>query len=383
MSHDVIVVGAGVVGASIAYHLTRLGVAPLLIDQSAPGSAPSASWASAGGLRTQGRSAAERPLSLAAAKRWLTLPDELDADLEVRLGGHLHLAETEAETEIVEARIAGDRAGGIEIERVEAAELAGLAPGLKPGLVLGAYTPGDGQAHPARTAQAFCAAAMRLGATVRLEAVSSILREDQRVAGIVMANGETLRGGAVVLATGAWSIGLLGRLGIELPLRWRGLQMLLSDVAAPALAPTVTAVGRNLSLKQSPSGQFMVGGRWFGRPVAEGIGATPIDSHVARQWDGAVAILPGMAQLRIAQSWAGAEAQSIDSLPFIGRALPGLYLALGFSNHGFQISPAVGDFVARDLASGSEPLLAPFSPDRIGQTSAADWRSFIDEPLDA
>jgi len=185
-----------------------------------------------------------------------------------------------------------------------------------------------------------------------------------------------------VLAAGAWSIALLDKIGLRLPLRWRGLQMLLSEISAAKLAPTVTAVGRNLSLKQSPSGQFMIGGRWFGAMADDTVGTQPIDAHVARQWDAAASILPAIAMLRIAQSWAGVEAQSIDQLPYIGRAaLPGLYLAAGFSNHGFQISPVVGELVANDIARNGESLLKPFDPARAASVDAERIQAFVREPI--
>jgi sarcosine oxidase subunit beta len=149
------------------------------------------------------------------------------------------------------------------------------------------------------------------------------------------------------------------------------------------LAPTLTAVGRNLSLKQSASGQFMVGGRWFGTMEDGVVGTRPIDAHIARQWDAAAAIYPAVGRLRIAQSWAGAEAQSIDSLPVIGRApIAGLYLATGFSNHGFQISPEIGALVCNDIVAGEAPLLAPFRPDRATGTTADQVRAFRHEPID-
>ncbi|WP_201833210.1 NAD(P)/FAD-dependent oxidoreductase [Microvirga zambiensis] len=365
MSADVIVVGAGIIGSSIAYHLARAGASTLLVDRSAPAAAPGATWASAGGLRSQGRYGPERPISLAASIRWQTLSQELDANLEVALGGHLHVAESEAEFPIIEERVAADRSAGIAIESLKADELRKIVPGIAPSALMGAYTPGDGQAHPGRTARAFAAAAVRHGARAIYDSHALPLCEGGRVTGILTASGEKLSGGTVVLATGAWSIALLKDLGIDLPIRWRGLQMLLSEIAPAMLAPTVTAVGRNLSLKQSPSGQLMVGGRWFARPQAPEPHAEPIDAHVARQWSSAVGILPAMAHLRLAQSWAGAEAQSLDGSPFIGPSgLPGLYLATGFSNHGFQISPEIGRLVASDLLSGPEPLLKAFRPDR-------------------
>lgn len=362
----IVVVGSGVIGASIAYHLANAGADVLLVDRATPAAKPSASWASAGGLRSQGRHAPEQPLTLAASERWRTLEDELDARLEVRLTGHLHVAESEAEAAIIEARVRADSAAGIAIERVSGNLLSEIAPEITKTALVGAYTPGDGQAQPGLAAAAFARAAVRAGATVRFHAEARPAVEGNRVVGIDVVDGQRIGADLVVLATGAWSVKLLPALGLDLPIRWRGLQMQLSEVAPPLLSPTVTAVGRNLSLKQGPSGQLMIGGGWLAEPVGEGPPMLrPIEAHVAGQWQAAVDILPALASLRPAQVWAGAEAQAIDGIPFIGRYGPtGLYLALGFSNHGFQISPAVGDLVARDILRGTEPLLAPFSPGR-------------------
>lgn len=378
---DVVVIGGGVTGASIAYHLARDGASVVLVDQAGLAEAPGATWASAGGLRSQGRHAPDQPLTLEAAARWRTLQDELDADLEVRLGGHLHIAEQDSELAVLEQRIAADRAGGIGIERVSGNALRDIAPTLTSRAIAGAFTAGDGQAHPARTARAFARAAKRLGISVVLGKRAMPVVEAGRVHGVDV-EGERIFADTVVLATGAWSVGGLAALGVSLPLRWRGLQMLLSEVARPALAPTVTAVGRNLSLKQSPTGQYMIGGRWFARPTGDAPAVVPIDAHVARQWSSAVAILPALAGLRLAQSWAGVEAQTPDSMPYLGPAGPdGLYLALGFSNHGFQISPAVGAHVARDILAGPDPLLAPFRPSRAAGADPAATRAFLDEGI--
>lgn len=380
MRPDVLVIGAGVIGASIAYHLAREGARATLLDRAGPGEAPGATWASAGGLRSQGRSAPEQPISLAAAQRWRTLAEELDADLEASFGGHLHLAETEAESAVIEKRIAEDRRGGIAIERVEAGDLRRLVPALTPRALLGAYTPGDGQAHPARTARAFVAAARRLGAATRFGAPARV--DAAGGSAVASVGGEPIAAGHIVLATGAWSVALLDGLGLVLPLRWRGLQMLLSEVAAPLLGPTVTAVGRNLSLKQSPTGQMMLGGRWLAEPLGASVEARPVEANFAPQWAGAVALVPAMASLALAQGWAGVEAQTLDALPFIGTAsLKGLYLATGFSNHGFQISPAVGALVAADILHGRQPLLAPLRPGRLAGVDGADIDRFRSEPI--
>ena len=376
-----IVVGSGVIGASIAYHLQSRGMPVTLVDRALPASKPSASWASAGGLRSQGRHASEHAITRAAADRWSRLAEELDADLEIRLQGHLHVAETEAEAAVIDARIATDRAAGLPIERLDDVDIRGVVPALTKRARLGAFTPGDGQAHPGRTARAFAEAASRAGATCRFGTDARPSMTGPRVTGVVLADGSRIAADHVVLATGAWSVRMLADLGMALPLRWRGLQMLLSEIAPPLLGPTVTAVGRNLSLKQSPSGQLMIGGRWFGRPVSDAPNVAPIDAHVARQWSSAVAVLPALASLTLAHVWAGAEAQTPDSLPLIGPAGPaGLYLATGFSNHGFQVSPEIGRLVARELDGVLEPSLEPFRPGRFPSNAdaAADFQA---EPI--
>ena len=322
-----------------------------------------------------------KPISIRASKRWRSLEDELDADLEVRLGGHLHVAESEAEADAIRQRAKGDAVGGVAIELVAGAQLRNIAPTLTQHALLGAYTSGDGQAHPGRTAIAFANAARRLGAsTVFGDSVVPVI-EGGRAIGVQFGDGTVLGAATVVLAAGAWSCAILERVGLALPLRWRGLTMLLSEVSDVSLAPTVTAVGRNLSLKRVPSGQMMVGGRWLGAQPADRVDTAPVPANIDRQWQAAVAIVPGMAPLAIAQSWAGVEAQSINSLPFIGPSpIAGFYLATGFSNHGFQISPIVGELVAAEITSGEQALLAPFRPERANGVSSAAIATFRDEP---
>lgn len=381
MSPDVAVLGGGVIGLSVAYHLAREGAAVALVERARPGSAPGATWASAGGLRSQGRHAAERTLSIRAAARWPSLSEELDADLETAFGGHLHLAETQADAIRIRQRVADDQAGGIAAELVDEAAIHKIAPGVAKSAILGAFTPGDGQAHPGRTAKAFAAAAKRLGTTVIEGTSGTPFLEGGRVTGVRLSDDRIIRSAVVVLATGAWSVSLLDRLQLTLPLRWRGLQMILSEVTSASLAPTVTATGRNLSLKQLPSGQMMVGGNWIIGQDAT-ISPKPVASDVARQWSAAVGIFPAMAGLAMAQTWAGAEAQTSDALPFIGRLpIDGLYLAIGFSNHGFQISPEIGALVARDILNSPESLLEPFRPGRGLETSFDRIAAFRDEAV--
>src|SRR6516225_2305606 len=93
---EILIIGGGVIGNSIAYHLARQGQQVLVVERSEVAHSPAASWASAGGVRRQGRHPAEAKLAIEAIERWKTLEQELGADLGYRRGGNLLLAESDA-----------------------------------------------------------------------------------------------------------------------------------------------------------------------------------------------------------------------------------------------------------------------------------------------
>lgn len=387
MKQDILVIGAGIIGTSIAYHLAKVGCHVHLVDASYPAQTPSATWASAGGLRSQGRSGDERPLTRLAKDRWQTLADELDADIEISFGGHLHVAEDDEQAKAIDDRVAADQAAGLSIDRLDGVDIQNQFPVLSKQIIAGAFTSGDGQAHPGRTACAYVEAAKRIGATTGFgDPVTHLLLDERSIKGVALASGENIQAQMTILACGAWANRLLKPFGSELPVRNRGLQMQLSDVAVKGtLAPTVTAVGRNLSLKQLRSGAYMLGGRWESLPDEKTLVATPSASDLKAQWAGAQAILPQLKFHQPVQNWSGTEAQSIDHQPFIGPLNSkmiehGLYVAFGFSNHGFQISPAIGQLVAEAVTSGATPnLLTPLSPNRANGFDQEAIFAFCDQ----
>jgi sarcosine oxidase, subunit beta len=364
---DVLIIGLGVIGASIAYHSAQQGMRVIAVDRAEVAVAPAASWASAGGVRRQGRHPAEAALASEAIARWPNLAAELDADLHYRQGGQLLLAESAEEVEALRAFVDAQHAMGFhDVRLVDRAEALDLVPGLNDHVLAGSYSPADGQADPARTTRAFAQAASRHGATLQTSTeVHGLLAQGDRVVGVRTSHG-SIHADAVVLAAGAWSTALAASVGVDLPVRMVAYQMLRSTAGQPGvLRPVIGALGRALSLKQLDDGGFLLGGGHPGIVAADQRSCSVRPDSQAANWRTACELLPEVEQQRLADAWCGLEALSDDEIPYIGSAGPDrLIVAFGCSGHGFAIAPAIGRAVAELLAGRPAPALAGLSPTR-------------------
>lgn len=367
MAHPTfLVIGGGVVGSSIAWHLAKRGADVSLLESRSI--AAVASGASAGGVRQQGRDPREMPLAIAAIARWKSLTEELEADLHYYRHGHLQVYETAEGVAAGIESIEAQRLLGLEIELVEGAALRELSPGLAPGVIAGRYTPSDGHANPGHTTRAFAAAAQRSGASVRegIE-VNKLITEGDRVIGVETKTGP-IYADHVVIATGAWTRDLVRPLGVDLPLEAHGLQMVLTKVLPPLLPQVVGAWGRPLSLKQLREGNYLIGGGWPGDiDMVSGQG-TPRPENIEGSFRTAADILPVLHSTTVERAWVGVEAVCADEVPIIGDipGYSGATIAAGFSGHGFALSPITGQLVSELLLDGAPSIsLDAFAADRF------------------
>jgi sarcosine oxidase subunit beta len=370
---DVVVIGGGISGTAAAYELARHGTRVTLVEQGDLASMASG-WTLAG-VRQSGRHPAELPLAMAAVRRWATLHDELDADVEYRRQGNLRLARTPEEVPVIEGVVATGRAQGLELTFLsDNRAVRGVAPALSDSVLAASFCPTDGHANPTRSVWAFAAAAARHGASIRTgTAVTSIVAGGGRISGVRTGDG-LIAADAVVVAAGVYSGQLVAPFGIDLPLRLRFVPVVQSIPLPPLLAPVLGVAGADLAGRQEADGRlrFTGGGRPWGHDLDDLAGGydlvQPKAGDVADVVQRVSKVLPAFAEARVARVWGGLLDQTPDALPVIERApgVEGLVVAAGFSGHGFCLGPITGRIVRELVQDGRATLpIEPFRSSRF------------------
>jgi sarcosine oxidase subunit beta len=372
---DVVVVGAGIIGAATAYYLARAGVDVLLLDRGGPSASGGATQACAGGVRQQGRVACEIPLAIRAVRLWEKLGSELEADLHYRQDGMFVVTDDPQHVATLEHRVQQEQSRGLAVHMVYGEDLHRQVPGLSPRMLAGSSCPTDGHADPLSTVAAFCSAAARLGARMRWFCPAiGFLIENGRIAA-VKTNGGPIPCKQIVLAAGIWSRPLAQTFGLSLPLQAATLQMMVTARRPHRLDPVLGWLGHGLSLKQVPSGGFVIGGGWPGRCELSSGRTQLLPGAIAKSAATALGIYPGIAGVPVVRAWAGIEAFSSDEMQLLGPVpeIEGLMLATGFSGHGFGIGPAVGEQTAAWITTGRMlELLRPYIIERFDRTSGGN-----------
>jgi sarcosine oxidase subunit beta len=352
---DVCIVGAGVMGASAAWHLARQGSDVLILDRSVPGS--EASGATAGTLALQNKKLAAIPVVLQALEIWRTLSEQLGADVEYEVRGGLRVAHTAEDVEKLERAVRDQRALGVDVEMIHPPQLQGLAPYLGPGVQAASYCARDGMANPFATVRAFLRAAVRAGARLESGCTVTAAESDADRGFLVRTSEGRVRCRILLGAAGAWTGDLAKMLGVDLPVHTELLQALITSFGPPVFPHVVTHVRGNLTLKQQRrSGKILIGGAWPGDGSREsGRKLVRRDSLVGNlRW--AVETIPAIAGTELLRSWVGFEGRTPDRMLLCGPVGPPGFHVLGCSAGGFTLSPLAGRIAAEFILSGRPAL---------------------------
>ena len=414
---DVAIVGGGIIGVSAAYALARSGKSVVLLEKGRIGAEQSSrNW---GWCRTQNRDKRELPLQLLSMQLWDRLSADINADLGFRRSGLIYATKSETELATWSAWIDMAREFQVHNKVLSPAETKALTPGNEQDWIGGIQAPTDGRAEPSMAAPALADATRALGGIILQDcAVRGLDIVGGRVTGVITEKGR-VAADAVLYTGGAWASMFLRRHGVDLP--QAGIR---STVFATTPGPEVTPGGLvtpEFTLSRRLDGSYIVAAQNRGslevtpqgvryarefwptfksrrKSLSIGVGTslvtgpealarkwsfdapTPMEKHriYAPKPDRSVAgpalakvkaIYPALTNLGIGGVWAGWIDLTPDSIPVISPVdkLPGLYLAAGFSGHGFGIGPGAGQLAA-ELVAGDRPSVDP-APFRLSRFS--------------
>ncbi len=367
---DIVIVGAGIVGAACARECARAGLRVLVLDRGPIGGGTTA--AGMGHIVVMDDSPAQFALTACSRRLWQELAPELPAAVEYDPCGTLWVAADEQEMAEVHRKAAFYRERGVRVEVLEGDDVAAAEPALRPGMAGGLRVVDDAVVYPPAAAQHLLESQentrrieVRPGVTV------AAVNED---GGVTLADGTRVRAGLAVNAAGPWS----PLLAPGLPVRKRKGHLVITDrhpgfvhhqiveLGYLKSAHAVTADSVAFNIQPRKTGQMLIGSsRQFGAEGTE-INSDILDRMLRRAFE----YLPGLGRLSAIRAWAGHRAATPDKLPLIGPSLVSdrIWLATGHEGLGITTSLVTGRLLA-DHVLGRAPAIPvePYLPARLGK----------------
>jgi sarcosine oxidase subunit beta len=373
---DVVIVGAGIMGISTAYHLARRRAGRIVVLERDDVCAGSTALAS-GGIRHQYANRIGIELTRHSIETYERFEDEFGVDPRFRQHGYLILVTTEAERAQAERNVALQRSLGVDVTLLAPAETRRRFPYLATDDLLGAtYSPRDGYADPYLATTAIAARARELGVTIRTGCeVIGVTRAADAIEGVVTRDGG-LAAPVVVIAAGAWSGGIGALAGVDIPVtplrRSKFITAPVSFVAIPEATPFVIDPHLGISLRREGAG-ILLG---IGRREEAGSFSTALDWSLAEPLvERVVRRAPVLADAQLMRTWTGLYEMTPDQTGIVS-AVPGvtgLHVVAGFSGHGFMHGPIAGHLMAEIIVDGRATTLdaTPLALERFagGETS--------------
>jgi sarcosine oxidase subunit beta len=364
----VVVIGGGVVGCSIAYHLARRGLRDVLVvERETVGSGTTSK--AAGGIRAQFATETEIRFSLESLQALATFAEEFGVDPGFQRIGYLFLIADPADLRGFETRVALQQRLGVDVRVITPREAQAIVPALRvDDLIAAVWGPGDGVAGPAEVTAGFARRARQLGARIAEGVeVTGLDLDGGRVRGVRTSEGAVAT--PVVVNAAGPAAARVGRLaGVTVPVYPRRRHIFYTEPfpELPGPVPITTDRTSGFYFRKELEQVLLSPGdvEDVGADHVAPVDPAMVETAVAR----AVHRLPVIERARIAGGWAGLRPLTPDDHALLGWApgVEGFFLAAGFCGHGFQHSPATGRVVADWLLDGKPPMdLSVFDPARF------------------
>ena len=371
---DVVIIGGGVNGLSTAYHLAKRGCTNIIVLEKEEALATHSTGLSAGGIRQQFSTAVNIRMAQHSVGVFEQFEELTGVDPTFRQVGYLFLLCAEEDVGLFRRSTALQRELGVQTEWLSPEETKSRWPHLAVDDLLGAtFHDRDGYADPYGVANGFAAVARRLGARICLQTEATDIAVDEgKIRGVITKQGE-ISTPAVVDTAGPWARVVANMAGVDLPADPYRRQIFIT-APFPHL-PRSTPM--TIDFSQS----------WYFRPEGEGLltGMSDLEEppsfNMSVDWSFMVEVIehgirrvPVLEEAQVIRGWAGLYSVTPDDQPVVGaiRGTEGFYCAVGFSGHGFMLSPATGLTLAECILDGGARTfdISEFSLDRFAAATS-------------
>jgi glycine/D-amino acid oxidase-like deaminating enzyme len=359
---EIVIVGAGIVGAFVALHLARLGHEVLVLDRKEAGF--EASGLNAGSLAVQNKPLDLARLALEGTRQWERFDRSTQRTSSYHRTGGLRVAHDDAGVERLRRACDDQRALGLEIEHIDGDEARRRCPALGPSVVAANWSPYDGHNDALTATAAVVAEAQEAGARIAFRVDVARIEPDGTGVSLMLGDSSRLRAEAVVVAAGLWTKRLCEPLGVDVPLRVRNNQMMVTARVPRMLDLLITHASGRLTLKQVDAGSVLIGGGWPGDGDVAANRKGPNLASMIGNARIAATVVPSLARTAVIRSWAGFDGRTPDELPLVGPVPSAPSVWLCTSCYGtYTLGPALAAHLAEWIHGGDRPTaLAGFAP---------------------
>lgn len=373
---SVVVIGGGVIGVSIAFHLAQAGVSDVvLLEKGELGSGSTCK--AAGGVRASFSNAANIAIGLRGLEVYSRFSETYGQDIDFTRDGYLYLLSDQHHVDVFTESVALQQANGVPSVMISPEEAKRISPIIETeGMLAASWSPGDGKATPESVVLGYAAAARRHGARIiRNCAVTDIESSGGVITGVLTPHGR-IATSTVVVAAGAWSGAIGAMVGVDIPVRPFRRQIAFTEPVSglPLSSPSLT-IDFPSSFYFHPEGKGLLLG-WSDPDEPEGFNLKfELDDWLIGLAEYAHTRAPAILDYGISCGWAGLYEVTPDRNQIIDRSadVEGLLIATGYSGHGFLMGPATGEIV-RDLYLGKDPdyAIESFALNRFARSRSSE-----------
>lgn len=380
---DVIVIGGGIIGTSIAYQLSKRGKKALIIEREDLCTGTSGSCDAYITPHTK-KPGFHLGLCLESMKLYKELEEELGDELEYWQRGGFQPCEDELSFQLVSENAKDLMAGGLEVKMMDIDEFRRHEPNMSPNLVGALHCPSACQINPFKVVMSYARNLKKLGSGIMANTeVTDLLWEDRRVIGVKTDQGE-FYADYVVNATGCWGAQIARMAGLEAPIEPRRGQIIVTEPTATVIDTTMQSgmylvikfhpekitdertkrLGSGFCIEQTGDGTILIG---FTREFMGYDKSTTLEGIEYIISEGCK-YLPCLRDMHVIRTFSGFRPFVADGLPLIGpvKGIPGFIMAAGHEGDGVALSPITGKLVAEMIVEGRPSFnIDAFSPNRF------------------